>query len=260
MKWLFFLCISFDAFSGFSEISEMNRYQYDQSQKKIKTTRKSLSSRKNSLDEHTKNILEKDIAILELLKRSEKRLIVRKKDEKITALSRMQGVLLNSVLAMNIKPSKFIVRINDDSDISGAELRCIGYSFEKRVPSKCDLLVIDDSEYKVDVDIWDLDGAEGMIADYYYSGEEKAFLTSSFASFLGSTFEVAKGGINSPFGTFNQNNARNKILEGLSSVSKNAQNKIIESGEKNLTISYINSGKQVLVFFNSSLNLSGDQK
>ena len=50
--------------------------------------------------------------------------------------------------------------------------------------SRCDLLVWEDHEYQVDVELWDLDGAEGIIAHDYYSGEEKTFITSSFASFF----------------------------------------------------------------------------
>jgi len=161
---------------------------------------------------------------------------------------------------MNVKPSKFTVRGDDTNhDLYESELRCIGYSFEKRVPAKCDLLVRDDEEFKVDVDIWDLDGAEGIIADYYYSGEEKSFLTSSFASFLGSTFAVARGGVNTPIGNITQNTAKNQIMDGLLGVSDNARQKIIESGERNLTISYVNSGKEVLIFFNKTLNLRKQQ-
>jgi hypothetical protein len=238
-----------------------NRYQYKKPAPKKVQKRAVRKSKKSQFDEHTKSLLEKDQAILELLKKSEKRVIVRKKEVRYGSrlLHARAGIILNSVLAMNVKPSKFIVRINSESsDLNGAELRCLGFSFEKRVPSQCDLLVMDGEEYGVDVDIWDLDGAEGIIADYYYSGEEKTFLTSSFASFLGATFDVAKGGVSSPFGTFNQNTAKNKIMDGLSSIATNAKNKIIESGEKNLTISYVNSGKEVLAFFNKSLKLSGE--
>lgn len=260
MKWLVFLILLHtNAQAGFHEMPASNRYQYKKSAPKKVQQRTVKKRQKSELDEHTKSLLEKDQAILELLKKSEKRVIVRKKEDKVTALTRLRGILLNSVLAMNVKPSKFIVKINSESsDLNGAELRCLGFSFEKRVPSQCDLLVMDGEEYDVDVDIWDLDGAEGIIADYYYSGEEKTFLTSSFASFLGATFDVAKGGVSSPFGTFNQNTAKNEIMDGLSGIATNAKNKIIESGERNLTISYVNSGKEVLVFFNKSLKLGGE--
>jgi hypothetical protein len=258
MKWFVVGgLLVYNAFAGFSELPQDSRYQHKKKSLKKKKLRKVI--KRSSISDHTKKLLEKDQKILELLERSQKRLIVRKKEDKIMALTRMKGVLLNSVLAMNVKPSKFIVRINDSSlDLHGGELRCLGYSFEKRVPSKCDLLVFSDQEFKVDIDVWDLDGAEGIIADYYYSGEEKSFLTSSFASFLGATFDVAKGGVSSPFGSFNQNTAKNKIFDGLSSVAGNTQQSLIKSGEKNLTISYVNSGKEVLIFFNKSLRL-GEQ-
>ncbi|MBG60555.1 MAG: hypothetical protein CMJ16_08870 [Peredibacter sp.] len=260
MSFLFISLFSFSAYAGFSEMPESNRYQYLEKPREEKERVQKVVVRQSSMDRHAQSLLEQDRKILKLLERQEKRVIVKKRVEKITALTRVKGILLNSVLAMNVKPSKFIVRITGDHpELEGAELRCQGFSFEKRVPSQCDLMVLHDSEFQVDVDIWDVDGAEGIIADYFYSGEEKTFLTSSFASFLGATFEVAKGGVNSPFGTVSQNTAKNKIMDGLSKMAGNAKDKIIESGEQNLTISYVNSGKEVLVFFNESIKLNGGE-
>ena len=158
---------------------------------------------------------------------------------------------------MNTHPAKFIVRLSGDNElISAGELRCLGYSYEKRVPARCDLLVVEGIEYQVDVDIWDLDGAEGIIADYFYAGEEKAFLTSSFASFMQGVLDVAKDRITTPFGNTTRPNAKNKVLGGLMGVAENAQTKVLESGEQNLQIAYINSGKKILAFFNQALNLT----
>jgi len=257
MRLLIISLLPLSVWAGFSEMPESNRYQYQEKPRPKKQRVQKVVRRQSAMDRHAQNLLEQDQKILELLERQEKRVIVKKRDEKVTALTRVEGTLLNSVLAMNVKPSKFIVRITGDhSELEGAELRCHGFSFEKRIPSQCDLMVLDDQEFQVDVDIWDIDGAEGIIADYFYSGEEKSFLTSSFASFLGATFEVAKGGVNSPFGIVSQNTAKNKIMDGLGQIAGNAKKKIIGSGEQNLTISYVNSGKEVLVFFNKSLNLS----
>ncbi len=259
MKVFCLLMFPIIAMAGFQEAPRDSLYQYKKATvtKMIKKKHKRV---KKASSKELSDLLAKDKAIYELLKKQEKNVIVRKRDNKVIALTRVKGLVLNSVLAMNVKPAKFIVRITDSHhDIENGELRCVGFSFEKRVPSKCDLLILDDEEFQVDVDIWDLDGAEGIIADYYYSGEEKTFLTSSFASFLGATFSVAKGGVNTPFGAVTQNTAKNKIMDGLLSVSENAKQKIMESGERNLTISYVNSGKEVLVFFNKSLNLDKEK-
>jgi len=170
-------------------------------------------------------------------------------------------VVLNSILALNIKPVTFIVKIEGrDPEIDQAELRCQGMSFQKRVPAICDLLVTEDDEFKVDVRIWDLDGAEGIIADYYYSGEEKEFLTSSFASFFEGVLDVAKDKFVTPFGDATKDNGKNRILGGLTGIAKNANKKIAESGEKNLTIAFVNAGKEVLVFFNQSLTLTKGER
>lgn len=209
------------AHAGFSEIPESGRYSYQQKRPaKVSTTKndkKKPARVKSGLDSRLEKLMQSDKAIAELLKKQEKSVIVRKMDDKVIALTRVRGVLLNSVLAMNVKPSKFIVRITEDHpELEGAELRCLGFSFEKRVPGQCNLLVMDEQEFEVDVDIWDMDGAEGIIADYYYSGEEKTFLTSSFAAFLGATFDVAKGGVSSPFALFLKIRPRTRSWTGLS--------------------------------------------
>ena len=229
---------------------------YNQSKKNSRPKKPVRVKKNNKLDDKIMGLIEQDQIIAEILRKSEKNTIVKKSSPKVLALTRVKGVLLNSVIAMNVKPSKFIVRISDErEELEDGEIRCLGYSFQKRVPAHCDLLVIDDQEYKIDVDIWDLDGAEGIIADYFYSGEEKAFLTSSFASFLQGVLNVAKDRISGPFGQVTKSNAKNTLLGGLSSVAENAGKKIVQSGERKLSMSFVNSGKEVLVFFNQTLKL-----
>ena len=104
-----------------------------------------------------------------------------------------------------------------------------------------------------------MDGAEGVIADYFYSGEEKTFLTSSFASFLQGVLSVAQDRVSTPFGNVTRDNAKNKVMGGLMGVASNVRDKVENSGEKNLTISYVNSGKEVLVFFNESLKMGKER-
>ena len=72
--------------------------------------------------------------------------------------------------------------------------------------------------------------------------------------------DVAKDRITTPFGEATRNNAKNKVLGGLMAVGENAQKKIAESGEKDLQIAYVNSGKSVLVFFNQTLNLKTEEE
>ncbi len=255
MKMLFLLLLPCLAMAGFSEIDSDELYIYEKPTMKSITNKPSLGINKNK-DKLLNQLLEEDKKLFELLKRQEKNVILRQKAEKVIALTRVKGVVLNSILAMNVKPSKFIVRLGNDNELlEGAEIRCLGYSFQKRVPAHCNLLVLNEQEFDVDINIWDLDGAEGVIADYFYSGEEKAFLTSSFASFLQGVLDVAKERVATPFGEVTRNNAKNKVMGGLMGVAGNVRDKIEESGEKNLSIAYVNSGKEVLVFFNKSLKM-----
>ena len=204
------------------------------------TPKKSLQS--SSIEKNLQRLIEQDKKIQRLLSSHKRGFIIKKKSENVMALARFKGVVLNSIIAMNVKPSKFITKIRDGK-LAGSELRCMGYSFERRVSSRCDLLVWEDREYQVDVELWDLDGAEGIIADYYYLGEEKTFITSSFASFFQGVLE--------------SNTGKNKISHGMSEITENIRRKIVESGEQEIAISYVNAGKEVLVFFNQAINLEG---
>ena len=180
---------------------------------------------------------------------------VKETREVVPALTRLEGVLINSILAGSLRPTIFIVRIEaGNHPLAGAELRCAGMAPERRVLSRCDLMVHSGNEYAVNVVVWDKDGG-GMLPDKYYSGEEKSFLTSSFAAFLGGIWEAAKDRITTPFGIVSKKSGKNAILEGLTQTAQNSQNLIKESGRKDQSISFVNSGRRVRVVFNNSLNL-----
>ena len=262
MKAFLLFLIPTICLAGFSDLGNGDLYDYQVEPKRKVSVKKKVFRKKNSKQsELIEKLLEEDKKLAEILKRQEKNVITRRKGEKVIALTRVKGIVLNSILAMNVKPSKFIVRLGDDNELlEGGEIRCLGYSFQKRVPAHCNLLVLNEEEFDVDIDIWDIDGAEGVIADYFYSGEEKAFLTSSFASFLQGVLDVAKDRVSTPFGNVTRDNAKNKVMGGLMGVASNVREKVQESGEKNLTISYVNSGKEVLVFFNKSLKMAKEQR
>ncbi|MCY4644349.1 MAG: hypothetical protein OXB88_06980 [Bacteriovoracales bacterium] len=200
-----------------------------------------------AIDRHLEKILAQEKTIAKLLSRPRPK--KRIPTDKITALSRFRGILLNSVLATDVKASKFIVRIAKGKR-KGAELRCLGVVFRRRILGKCDLLVIRGRDYEVDVEIWDLDGAEGIIADHHYTGEEKEFLASSLASFWRGITETAK----------DQIPRHNKFLKGIAEIGESAGRKIEESGSGRIAVSLANSGKEVIVFFNQTVRLKGVKK
>ena len=192
---------------------------------------------------------------VELLRHRESGLILKRTRKIVPALTRLDGVLVNSILATNLRPVTFIVRITSgDYFLQEAELGCAGMAPERRVVSRCDLLVVAGEEYAVSVEIWDIDGA-GMLPDIYHSGKEKSFLTSSFATFLGGIWDAAKDSVTTPFGVVSKKNGKNAILQGLSGASQNAQNLIAEDGRKSQSVSFVNSGRPVKIFFKKRLNL-----
>ncbi|OFZ43334.1 MAG: hypothetical protein A2485_13500 [Bdellovibrionales bacterium RIFOXYC12_FULL_39_17] len=171
---LLLLVVPYLAFAGYGSSSSSSEYKYKEEIELAPSVQAPKSSKSHKKSGKTKvsglmsDLLSSEKNIEALLLSQEKNLIVRKSDDSVRALTRVKGVVLNSILAMNIKPTTFIVKIADSaSDLDGAELRCLGMSFEKRVPAQCDLLVTNDGEFKTDVKVWDLDGADGIIADYY---------------------------------------------------------------------------------------------
>ena len=242
MKYLL-LFISTSLLAKFIDLKENDFYQYKKSSSKT-SFQKRKKKNKNPLDKKLNALLKKDQEITEILEKYEKSPIIKKQTQKVAALSRYKGTLLNSVIATDVKPAKFIVRI-DSGPLKKAELRCLGHSFQQRVPSRCDLLVLKNVSYDVDVEIWDLDGAEGMIADKYYSGEEKEFLSASFASFFQGVTELGQSKVKNPRGK--------DFLSSLKAIPRNAGKKISDSGGHKVSLSFVNSGKRVIVFFNQKI-------
>ena len=257
---LLIIFVLFDvAIAGFTEIPDDGLYHYQKRQEKHKLSVKKTKS--NTDSRLLENLLEQDKEIYKLLQSGQDQLIVKKQHEKLGALTRLRGMLLNSVVATNLKPAKFVVRVkNSESEYENAELLCQGMSFHKRITSRCDLMVWEGREFKVDVEIWDLDGAEGIISDHFYSGEEKSFLTSSMAAFLEGVLDSARERITTPFGQITKNNPNEKALGGLLGIASNAKSRIYQSGNQNLSVSFVNSGKPVIVFFNRSVDIGEDSK
>jgi len=260
IKTISTLFISMNCLAGFSELdsSKMYDYQFDKPTKRIERKRvyKRRAVKRINNQALLNKLLKKDIEISKILERSQRKLIVRKKAETIRSFSRFKAVLLESIIATNRKPTSFLVRFKpNDSFLGEAEVQCSGMSFNKRVTNKCQLLVSEEGEYEVNVVVKDLDGAEGIIADSYYTGEEGNFLTSSLSSFFSGVMDATKDKILTPFGESTKINAKNKVLGGLMNVAQQANSKIAESKDRNLNISFVNSGKEVIVFFNRGIKL-----
>ena len=229
------------SFAVYLDLQESELYNYKENPKKPKIlSTKKQKKRKASSPPSFTALLESEEKIANLLELQSNRLLVKKSSGRVIALSRMHGLLLNSVVAYNTTPTTFIVRIKK-GDLEGGELKCLGITYQKRVLSRCNLLVVNDREFSVDVSILDVDGAQGMTVDYLYTGEEKEVLTSSFASLVKSALDTS--------------NLSNSKIKGLSGIGNNLSNKIRQSGRENISISYINAGKPLYVFFNASLEM-----
>lgn len=244
-------------FAGFSSLDDSYNYQIkDEIRVKASAPKRKIKKRKKSeLNSLLKKIEQSDNTISSILKKNEKRIIVRKSEDRLKALTRIRGTLLNSVIATNRKSTTLVIKIHENDHFDQAEVRCLGLSFGKRVQGKCDLIVTEGQEYKIEAELWDLDGAEGVISDQFYDGSEKEFLTSSFASFFEGVIRATKDRFITPFGEVERQNGKNQVLSGLTGIASNANSKIKSSSEKNLQIALVNSGKEVFIFFQKGVKL-----
>lgn len=250
------LIINSYLYAGFTPLNEENRYSY----KEKKAVRSSKKSEKKEIETLLNIISEQDKQITEYLRNAQNEINIRTKEERVDALTRVNAVVLNSIISSDQKTTKFLVKVEETGDLENGELRCLGISFHKRISAKCDLLVIRGSSFQVDVEIWGTDGAEGIIPDHIYSGEEKSFITSSLASFFAGVLDSTKDKLITPNGIIDQSSAKNSSLNGLLGVAKNASNKIQNSGEDKINILFANSGKKVLAFFNKELVMNGEKQ
>ncbi|WP_127718283.1 hypothetical protein [Halobacteriovorax sp. HLS] len=254
MKWIL-LILSTNTFAGFSSIESSYDYKFEDRVSQKRSAPKRIRNKSSNVDQLLKKIEDSDKAISSILESNKKRVIVRRGSDSLKALSRIRGTLLNSVLATNKKTTTLVIKMSENEFFDQAEIRCHGLSFGKRVQGKCDLLVTDEKEYQVNAELWDLDGAEGIIADQFYSGEEKEFLTSSFTSFFEGVLSATKDRLVTPYGEVDRKSGKNQVLSGLIGVASNANGKIKESADKNLQIALINSGKEIYIFFQRSVKL-----
>lgn len=257
---IFIILFSLSSHAGLNIFGNGEAFEYElEPKKEEKSYRPKIRVKKRYRDKRIDQLLrrleENDKNVAEILENNNKKIIVKKSEHTLNALSRFKGVLLNSTLATNQMATKLIIRLFENEFFEEAELRCLGVSYGKRVKAKCDLLVTPEKQYQIQAELWDLDGAEGLLADEFYSGEEKSFLTSSFASFFEGVLDGARDRIVTPFGETVRTNAKNQVLGGLMGVADNTNKKIKEASEKNIQVALINSGKEVIVFFDKQVGL-----
>lgn len=254
MRWIL-LILPINCLAGFSALNSSYEYQIQDEVKSTHSSTRKSKKKGGDLSKLLKSIEASDRSITDILVNSEKKVLVRKQEDHLSSLTRLRGVLLNSVLATNRRGTTLIIRLEDNEYFDEAEVRCKGLSFGKRVIGKCDLIVSGEDEFQVVAELWDLDGAEGIIADQFYDGSEKEFLTSSFASFFEGVLGATKDRLITPYGEVNQINGKNQVLSGLMGIGGNVNSKVKNSSEKNLQIALINSGKEVFIFFQKKVKL-----
>ena len=103
MKVFLLFLIPTICLAGFSDLGNGDLYDYQVEPKRKVSVKKKIFRKKNSKQsELIEKLLEEDKKLAEILKRQEKNVIIRRKGEKVIALTRVKGIVLNSILAMNV--------------------------------------------------------------------------------------------------------------------------------------------------------------
>lgn len=169
---------------------------------------------------------------------------------RIKTLDSFSGILRDS-LVLTQSPSEVVVYADESSGLlHGSKLRCQGGVYIQRVKIYCDLLVTADREYPVKVLIREkTDGTSSLVPDKYYTGEEARFIKQSFASFFGGVMDASKERTLTLNGEKDLVNAKNKVYDGLFSISENAGNELKKEVNEVQVAAVINSGREVRIEF-----------
>ncbi len=247
------LMFSLNTFAGLSLSSGSYNYSFESKTKK--SVRKKSRNRTSKVDKLLSELSSRDKQIYELLLNNQKNMNVSSSENKVRPLTRIRGILQNSVLATNRKQSKMIIKLVENEYFEEAKVRCIGVSGGKRILAKCNLIIDSTKDYEIEGELWDTDGADGIVSDEYYDGSEKEFLTSSVASFFQGVLQASKDTFVTPYGRFAQKSNKNSALSGLESIASNVNSKIKESGEENIQVSLLNSGREVILYFDKEVKI-----
>jgi hypothetical protein len=168
-----------------------------------------------------------------------------------------RGTLLNSIVSTNLESPLLIEVIQGQGLPQGTKFSCTGVTKHKRVVAACNRLIIpdQDQEFKVQVSLLNADGSSGLKADHYYTGKEEFVAASVATSFARGMIELQTERLATPLGELTANTSKNRILNGALGATDEINNLMKSEMQNKEPKVYVESGKQVLVYFHERFKL-----
>jgi hypothetical protein len=135
----------------------------------------------------------------------------------------------------------------------GTKFMCKGVTKYKRVLTACDRMILPTKEVGVKVQILNLDGTSGLRGEYN-DGKDSYIAGAVISEFAKEVFSASKSTLQTPLGSINEINDKNKILEGFSNSAQTTTDVLLDEYKNQEPKVFIEAGKEVLIFFMEGIN------
>ncbi len=247
---IFLLLLIFSSGIAFSKISVLPPTKIINISKSRKVGTSSELTLLNKLKEQSDKISK----LLETNSIESDRPIVWDGSKKIETTKIVRGILLNSVVSNNLESPLLIQAMPYEGVPDGTKFRCSGITKNKRVLTLCDRMITPNKEVEVKVQVLNLDGTAGLRGEYN-DGKDSYITGAIISDFAKGIISASKTKLVLPLGQFDEANAKNAVLEGLSSSANTTTDVLLDEMKTQEPKVYIEAGKPVLLFFMESANV-----
>jgi hypothetical protein len=168
----------------------------------------------------------------------------------VRSLDEIHGTILNSSIVTSGSSEITIFSGASSGPLKNAKFDCTGHVEGQRVKAYCSRIILQDREIEAKILVRDgFDGAASIKPDKIWTGEEEEFLKMGFATFAGALFDSAKGRSRTAIGDTENQDAKNRTLDGLFGVAEQGQRQSQRNLQQIQTVAVLNSGKRVVLQF-----------
>ncbi len=200
-----------------------------------------------------KKIQEQNAELLKRIGTPDEKFVVWDGSQRIESGKVIKGLLLNSVVSTNLESPLMIQVFSGYGLPDGTKFMCKGVTKNKRVLTICDRMITPTKEVGVKVQILNPDGTSGLRGEYN-DGKDSYIAGAVVSEFAKGVLSASKSTLQNPFGSINEVNDKNKILEGLANSAQTTTDVLLDEYKNQEPKVFIEAGKEVLIFFMEGLN------
>ncbi len=200
-----------------------------------------------------KKIQEQNAELLKRIGAPDEKFVVWDGSQRIESGKVIKGLLLNSVVSTNLESPLMIQVFSGYGLPDGTKFMCKGVTKNKRVLTICDRMITPTKEVGVKVQILNPDGTSGLRGEYN-DGKDSYIAGAVVSEFAKGVLSASKSTLQTPLGSINEVNDKNKILEGLANSAQTTTDVLLDEYKNQEPKVFIEAGKEVLIFFMEGLN------